>query len=91
MENERAKVRVPTHLDAILVIKLSFIPGRCGHLECNGADRALDWKHHLQVIVGSDIEDVVDPSLAAWPEASEDRNQPADRAISNLRQRQNHS
>jgi hypothetical protein len=88
MENERAKIRVPTHLDAILVMELSFIPGRCGHLECNGADCAFDWQHHLLVIVGSDVEDVVHSSLAAWPEASEDRNQPSDTPIFNVRERE---
>jgi len=88
MENERTQVRVPGYFDAVLVMELSFIPGRCRHLECDGADCALDRQHDLLVIMGSDVEDVVYSSLAASTEASEDCNQPSDTPIFNLRERE---
>ena len=71
MKDQGTQIGMPSDLDAILVVKLSFIPCCRRHLVRDGSNRSIGSQNDLRVIGASEIKDVVNMLLVVWRNAPE--------------------
>lgn len=71
MKDQGTQIGMPSDLDAILVVKLSFIPCRRRQLARDGSYRPIGSQNDFRVAGASEIKDVVDVLLMVWRDASE--------------------